>query len=222
MATETRKRIRLTTPAGPLVFPCFIDEPDTNFVDDSNPNDGGEYKARLALEPEIAEQLIGKLQPVLDEFIEAEQLRTGKKKLKMGDDGLPWFAEEDRETGEPTGRTIFRAKMKAHVVNQRTKKLRKQAPQVVDAKLQMMPNVPPIGPGSIVKLNVTPSCWNTGKGIGMTLYMNALQLLELNERGGAANPEDMFDAEDGYEAANFRPALAQEFADDGDDTGGDY
>ena len=190
---------RLTTPAGVLSFPCFIDEPDTQYRDETNPNDKGEYKARLVLTPDQAREFQATLEQMFEEFCARKEIEM-RRKVKVGDDAMPWYAETDRDTGEETGNIIIRAKMKAAYVSKRTGQVVEQTPKVFDATPTPMVPIPPIGAGTRAKLNVTPSCWyNGGKGAGLTLYLNAVQVLELKEKGGGTTADAFgFDTAPGF------------------------
>ena len=200
---------RITTPAGVLSFPCFIHEPDTQYRDETNPNDKGDYKARLSLTMAEARPFMDDLERLFEEFCARKEIEL-RRKVKVGDDAMPWYPETDRDTGEETGNIIIRAKMKAAYVSKRTGQVVEQAPKVFDATPLPMIPVPAIGAGTKAKLNVTPSCWyNGGKGAGLTLYLNAVQVLELQEKGGGTDAVAFgFDAEEGVcrQESGFSPA----------------
>lgn len=192
---------RITTPEGTLVFPCFIDQPDTQYRDESNPNDKGEYKARLCLTPEAARSFQATLERLFEEFCDRKEAEL-RRKVKVGDDAMPWYPETDRETGEETGNIIVRAKMKAAYVSKKTGKVVEQTPRVFDSTPAPIIPIPAVGAGSKARLSVTPSCWyNGGKGAGLTLYMNAVQILDLVERSSGQSADSFgFEGSDGFKA----------------------
>lgn len=194
---------RITTPVGVLSFPCFIHEPDTQYRDETNPNDRGEYKARLSLSMAEASNFMAELERLFEEFCARKEIEL-RRKVKVGDDAMPWYPETDRDTGEETGNIIIRAKMKAAYVSKRTGQVVEQAPKVFDATPVPLVPIPAIGAGTRAKLNVTPSCWyNGGKGAGLTLYLNAVQVLELKEKGGGNTADAFgFDTEEGVRLQN--------------------
>lgn len=215
----TNKRPQFTTPIGILSFPCAIKEADTKFADQGNPNDKGNFVARLVLPKSDAktQKLLGELNEVYENHTreEAAKLQKGKK-LKITEDSVPWTDEVDRETGEPTGNVILKTKLKARVVK-KDKTFFDQRPKVFDAKGVLVKEVPNIGPGSKVRLSVSVNTYHTSIGCGMSLRLDAVQLLDLVERGGRDAKGYGFGEEDGFEAPAESPGFpAESGGEDGD------
>ena len=68
----------------------------------------------------------------------------------------------------------------------------------------------------LVKVGFALGYYNTGSNIGITTYLNAVQLLESNARGSSV--EDYFDVEEGYDADGIETGAAEEEDEFGDDT----
>lgn len=105
------------------------------------------------------------------------------------------FETEYDENGDATGNLVFKFKAKA-----RTKEGGLRKIMVVDAKRKPMTDLGiEIGNGSTVKVAFNPSAnyVPAQKTIFVTLYLSAVQVIELNEYNGASN---LFDEEDGYVA----------------------
>ena len=105
------------------------------------------------------------------------------------------FETEYDENGDATGNLVFKFKAKA-----RTKEGGLRKIMVVDAKRKPMTDMGiEIGNGSTVKVAFNPiaNYVPAQKTIFVTLYLSAVQVIELNEYNGASN---LFDEEDGYVA----------------------
>lgn len=200
------QRTKYTTPIGKLGYPCAIAEPDAKYADDKNEHDLGEFKARLILPKDApgTKAFIGMLEGLWAQHLAEVQVTLGKKKPKVDDESLPWSDEKDRETEEPTGNVVIRAKLKARVElkNNPKKPYFDQRPKVFDAKGVLVATVPAIGAGSKVRLSGQVNCWHTSKA-GMTLWLEAVQLLELVERGSQSADSFGFDKEDGFTQSEF-------------------
>jgi len=194
-------RTKYLTPQGKLGW-VSLREPDIKFADESDPNDKGVYKAMLRLPKDdpSTDEFIQTLQSAFDDFLAEEERRTGRR-VKVHEDGLPWSPEEDRETGEPTGNILIRTKLKARVAVKSTGKVFDQRPKAFDAKGKLIEEMPNVGPGSTVKIAGQINCWHTSKA-GMTLWLEAVQILDLVEAGfGGGSAESFgFSELDGYVA----------------------
>ena len=245
------QRIKFTSPKGTFGFPCAISEADTHFADSSNPDDKGDYKARLLL-PEGSSEAVEfqrKLEMIFADHVKESCQRMGKKicktdlefientdfheavaeyvedfsskkgkspnRLPLEEDNVPWGWETDKE-GELTGKVMFRAKLKARVVPKNGKEPFDQRPKVFNASNVLLSEVPSIGTGTIGILAGQVALWATSK-IGMTLWLEAVKVLELVEgQGGQTADGYGFGDETGsYTDANeFEAAL--EFNGSGD------
>jgi hypothetical protein len=180
---------RFTSPLGVLGFPSSIHEPDTKFADDTDPNDLGDFKARLYLEGQDAKEFEQTLSNIWNDFYEEALRETGKKSLKVDPDLLPCFEELD-DDDEPTGRLGFRFKLKARV-KKRDGTFFDQRPKVFDTSNQLITEVPNIGLGSQVKIAGRCKLWRNPSKIGMTLWLEGVQLHKLVE-GGQGSTADTF------------------------------
>jgi len=180
---------RFTSPVGVLGFPSAIHEPDSKFADDTDPNDLGDYKARLYLEGEDAKAFEKTLADIWEEFYAEALKESGKKSLKVDPDLLPCFEEVD-DDDEPTGRLGFRFKLKARV-KKRDGTYFDQRPKVFDTSNQLIREVPNIGVGSQVKIAGRCKLWRNPSKIGMTLWLEGVQLHKLVE-GGQGSTADTF------------------------------
>ena len=193
------KQPTFTSPQGVLGFPCAIESPDAKFADQNDPNDHGDFKARLFLDQAEAVTFREKLEAIWQEFYASELRDSGKKSLKVDPDLLPWF-EERNENDEPTGRTGFRFKLKARV-KKRDGTFFDQRPKVFDTSEPPKPitDVPNIGLGSQVKIAGRCKLWRNPSKMGMTLWLEGVQLCKLIEGGASGNADSYgFSSGDGY------------------------
>lgn len=194
------QRPKYTSPRCTLGFPCAIDEPDTHFSDPNDPNDKGDYKARLVMEKGSPEQekFQNELETIWNDHLAAVAAEKGKaiKALKIEDDHIPWVDEMD-ENGDPTGNVIYRVKLPA-CRKRRDGTPIEFRPKVFDAKGVLLKEVPNIGPGSEVKVGGEVYCYSKPK-IGMRLCLNGVQLLKLVEGvGGKTAGSFGFGEEEGF------------------------
>jgi hypothetical protein len=86
------------------------------------------------------------------------------------------------EVNEESGEVTFKFKSK-------------RQPTVYDAKGKVIKNVPQISSGTIAKIATAINPYATGINVGVSLYLNDVQVIELVEYGKG----NVFGAEDGYE-----------------------
>ena len=185
----------MMSPKGIAVYPR-LNQPDTKF------DELGAYKADIAVPSEEAKPLIAKLQAI-------HKAHTGKAAPVAAN---PMFMNEvDKETGEDTGRVIFKLRVK----NRMTKRgdVWDRQPKVFDAKGNMLSDIPNIGGGSVLKVFFEIYEWKTPDGKpGVSLQPIKVQLLELQEFSGG-DTDNPFDEEEGF--------TAETLSEDGDDGGDD-
>jgi len=118
----------------------------------------------------------------------------------------------DRETGDPTGYTEFKLKLKAKV-RKRDGTTYEQKPVVLDAKKQPVDPSVMIGNGSTVKVAFEPIPYYmpSTKTVGVSLRLKAVQVVDLVEYGAPAT--SIFDEEDGYVASPPVPSSSDIFKD---------
>lgn len=198
MAQKPKANPTFTTPAGAFQYPKLF-APDTKY------KDAGEYSVKLRLSEEDAGKLIAKLQPYHDEAVEAgeeEYKKLPVKTRKATEFKVSPFCQPvyDEKTEDETGEFEFNFKMTASGVSKRTGKPWKRKPAVFDAKGKPILKDPEMWSGTIGKVNfeVLPY-FTTIAGAGISLRLNAVQVIEL--RTGQAKTADAygFGQEDGYE-----------------------
>lgn len=214
------KRQRLTTPKGIAKFPR-LNTPDTKF------NANGEYKVSLILDPAEHQDFLDMLDQLADEAYEAAKediLENGKGSQKARENQAkqvvrnePYIAELDQD-GEETGMAEVRFKMKALIKTKDGREL-SFSPKLFDAQGQPIdPAKVEIWGGSVIRVNFTPSPYYVAatKSAGVSLQLNAVQVLEL-VTGGGGNAESFgFEVEEGGYSA---PAVDDDEDSNSDDEG---
>ena len=180
MATERKKLVRLTSPAGTARYP-WLNNPDTQF------NVDGVYKVNLLIPNEEAKELC----KVLDEhaaaaFADAKAAAKTPVIAKQITLKYPYAPFLD-EAGEDTGMTEFKFKMNA-VITTFTGEKKVMKPHIFDANGKAMPVCPAVYGGSKLKVNfsLAPYYAASNKQAGVSLRMNAVQILELVTNGSGS------------------------------------
>lgn len=228
MANSKPKAPKITTPKGTFKFPR-LNEPDTKFKAD------GEYSVKLILDGEQAEKLIKKLQPYYDEAVKAGEAAYKKLPVKTRKQNdfktVPFYHPVyDDDTEEETGDYEFTFKMKASGENKKTGKRWTMKPVVFDAKGVPLKKVPNVWGGTVGKVsfsipymqddNEAPGFFTVGVGAGLSLRLEAVQIIELVSGGGSRNAKDYgFGEEDGFSADDVTDEDDEEDEDE-DDTDG--
>ena len=176
---------RFTTAKGVAYYP-HISKPDQNY---------GGYKVNLCLSKEDAEPTIAVIKNVLTQGI---QMDKALKKSITKQAPLP-FKDEVGEDGVPTGNIIFKLKSGEDY-----------KPAVFDSKNKAMINHNIWG-GSIIKVGGTADYYNTNIGAGVTLRLNAVQIIEYVQGADGADrfgftEEEGFSFEDEFIEAVEREA----------------
>lgn len=119
--------------------------------------------------------------------------------------------EADEETGEETGKVIILAKTNATYTD-RKGNTKERRLDFFDARGRKMKTAPTIGGGSTLKLGVTmrPYVVDSSGQVGVTFYLNAVQVIDLVSYGGRDASAYGFGEEDGYE---YDEDAASQFAD---------
>ena len=218
MAEQQKKKEIRITPAGVALYPR-LNEPDTKFKPE------GQYSVKLRLEADDAQELINLIDQLSDEAYEAALAEAKnereKKKIKKAD--AAYTAEED-EDGNETGCFLFNFKMTASGVSKKTGNEWTRVCPVFDAKRKPIDlKAVKIGGGSIVKVAYEASPFYTAAlGAGVSLRLEAVQVLELHEWGNKDASAFGFGDEDGFEAAEDTSADGGTFSDSDDAGDGDY
>jgi hypothetical protein len=145
---------------------------------DTRYNAEGVYKTGLSLTKKEAGEIIDKLKEVYTEEFGAKKLSSAK---------LPYKEQEDDSV-------VFNFKSK-------------QAPKLFDSKGNPVKNAADlrIGGGSVIKVSAAMKAYNAGGTTGVTMYLNAVQIIDLVEYSGSP-----FGAEEG----GFEAAAEEKFKDE--------
>lgn len=216
MATSKRPSfISITTPAGIAVYPK-LNAPDTKF------KAGGEFAVRLKLTEAEAQPIIDKYEAALAKYFEdvKAELMAGDgkdkakaKQLKLAAD-KPYKPEFDDE-GEPNGFMLVNFKM-PHRITREGKEDLLLYPDVFDAAGKKLKNVPAIWGGSKLAVAGQLRPFSTAIGVGMSLRLQAVQIIELVSQGQRDAGGYGFGAtEGGYESNDEFPAGSDDDAPSG-------
>lgn len=176
------KFINITTPVGVAVFPK-LNTPDTKF------NVNGAFTCRLKLTAEEAQPIIDKFEAGLSkhfEDIKAELMagdgksKAKAKSLKMAAD-KPYKAEFDDE-GEETGYVLINFKM-PHRIPREGKPDLLLRPDIFDSAGKQLKNPPEIWGGSRLVVAGQLRPFSTAIGVGMSMRLQAVQIVELKSAG---------------------------------------
>lgn len=206
MAKEKIVYQKMITPKGTLIYP-WLTKADTKF------NPDGEYRTTFAVPQEAAESFCSKLDQILDSFYK-EQVANAKnpaeaKKIKKAEPYTPQYDDN----GDETGNVIFKMKLKA-LVKMKDGSEYAQKPKLFDAQGNPLPaKVNPYG-GTQAKISVqvVPYLMPATKECGLSLRLQAVQVLQLVAGGGGGDADSFgFGKEDGYvadEEETFESAVA--------------
>jgi hypothetical protein len=168
------KKPRFVLPVGEAVYP-HLTTPDSYQPKDKKGKPKGEpivkYKIALRYDSATLEEIRKKLLKAA-EFLMGDEfdpdVKLPIKERKVGKDGEKELLVEAASGAD-------------------------YKPALFDAKLNRLPTSVSVGGGSKVKADVTASYYE-GFGGGINLYLNGVQVLELQSA-----PESLFDSEDGFE-----------------------
>ena len=178
---------RVVSPSGKVTW-AYIERPNTKFSEE------GEYQLAFTIPRKEAKKFMA----TIDEWMESSQKESGAK--KMAD---PPYKEDGDDV-------LFKFKQKPFFKSKNGEK-RKATIRLIDAKLN--PCNVSIGRGSDVKFSFRPAFWTVQGGAGVTLYMDAVQVINLIPY----NPiSDMgFEEEEGYEDSSG--SIASDFQEEDED-----
>lgn len=219
MAKEKKqKRDIHITPTGVAVFP-HLNTPDEYEGKKT-------YKTALRLS---ADEAAG-LQKLIDEATDAawEELLPKVKPAarKAMSKYYPYEDEYDRETEEPTGNVLFKFSKNAEFKDKKTGKMIETTVAIVDAKKKPMDENVWGGSALKVAFFMFPFKNDAAKNIGVSLKMQAVQVIDLVTSGGG-NAGSVFDEEEGYESDDsddngFEEEEGYESEGEEDDGSGDF
>jgi len=208
MSTKTDKKKTyesFVSPKGIAIWPKLT-VPDTKFKED------GEYTVRLAYTPSDkgVQAFLDDLQARFDQFVEETKDALGPakaKKLKLNDP----FTEEADDEGNETGRVLVKFKANAQYKNKQGQVV-KRTLRIFDAKGNPLASPPNIGNDSVLKISYSVGTYSTPQGSGITLYINAVQIVELVEYGAGGGDAKAygFGEEDGYTSEAAKEGFGDE------------
>ena len=179
MATtpEKKKRATYTTPKGEALFAHLI---NVDYGTEQYPDEKGSFNVTLALDADAAAKL--------DSLI-AHEVDTARAEAEEKFD--------DRE-GNPTGRRLFRFKTGAFYENRQGVKVQRKVP-LFDSMQQPVKLSDEPGNGSVIRVAFCCAPYFVeGQGMGgLSLYLNAVQIIRLNTSGERSASDYGFGAEEG-------------------------
>lgn len=229
---DKRDSLMIILPRGTAVFPK-LNKPDTKFAAE------GVYESKVKLDPDSNDGMIGKKAATQDELFAAlAALRdkfAAEKKAELAASSDPKNKKKARELtvkdigeagldddGNEDGTRIIKAKMKASGTGPKGPWTRQ--PKLFDAKGKTMDiNGPAIYGGSIIKMaaKAVPYYMAQENSVGVSLYLEAVQVIDLVSGGGRSASAYGFGAEDGYEADDADESAGTSFNDESASSGGD-
>lgn len=198
--SEKPRRQRYTSLKGESLFAHVV---DVDYGTEQYPDPKGSYNITLALDADDAAALDILL---ADEVEDArayadkkfEELKpAAKKKFGSASFNEPGPEEYDRE-GNPTGRRLFRFKTAAFYEKRDGTRQQRRVP-LFDAMQQPVSLKEEPGNGSLIRVAFTAAPYFVdGQGMGgLSLYLDAVQIIKLNKYGGRNAADYGFGAEDG-------------------------
>ena len=175
--------MNLQSPEGLAVWPK-LNKPDDKYDKD------GVYTVKIAVPESEAVDTITTLEKILNEDYSGHCKEQKRQKLRKAEN--PWIDEYDKD-GVATGNILFKFKMKA-----KTASGIEMRPILVDADMKPMSDN--IGGGSRLIVSYEPRTWYVpAVGVGMTLRLKGVQVLDLKEYSGGSNPDQLgFQKRDGF------------------------
>lgn len=189
------KRKRITTPVGRARFP-WLCQPDTKFDPE------GVFRVQLLLDPEENEDFLKRLDAMADEAFEdaKEDLKEKRPqdvdKVRRKD---PYEYDYDDE-GNKTGKVYVKFKMN-HIITTDSGKIELE-PDLFDAKGNIIDKDDfNVTGGSKIRINFTPRKYYMAstKLAGVSLQLNAVQIIELAQAGGDPEFYGFGEEEDGFD-----------------------
>lgn len=212
MAKSDTPSLNIITPKGVAVYPK-LNKPDTKFDAD------GVYEVKLRLDPDATGGTLDKKSATLadiiaaatklrDEFLAEKKAELAassnpKAKKKAKEIEVREIGEADLdEDGEETGLILLKAKMKASGISKKDQTPWTRAPKLFDAKGKPLDaKTTQIWGGSVLKVaaKAVPYYAANDNIVGVTLYLEAVQVIELVSGGGRDAGAFGFGEEEGYE-----------------------
>jgi hypothetical protein len=223
--TKKKKNPSFVSPKGRFRFPHLI---KPNYGTKDFPCPEGRYEVQLVMTAAEAMPLMEKLEATWQEALtiaraEFAKLAPAKRKQLKDITEQPYWQEEyDRDTEEPTGNLIFRFRTSASGTKKNGEKWERKI-DLFDSKGR--PCKPKeIRGGTVGKIAFTaaPYYVNANGMAGLTLYLDAVQILELADTARDAAGYGFSEEQGGFECAQPEPG-DERFSEgaDADDAGAD-
>lgn len=191
------KQQAIVTPAGEAKY-ANISKPKLNFK-----KTGDEYSVDLRFKPaEIADfkaKLIALAEAAKKEAIDNAKNGREAKLIAAYELFVPIKDELDKDSGDETGFVILQAKNGASYTDKKTGNVIERSLPVFDAAGKPVKGLN-IGRGSTLKISVVPAPFvnPSNKKAGVSLWLKAVQVINLVEYGGGSADSFGFGEEEGY------------------------
>jgi hypothetical protein len=191
----------IITSAGIAVFP-HLNSPSMPNIEGYDKGPRYSTLLRLKTDDQATQDLIELIDAVQKANIANSIKENGKSKSK--DSGHVGYTEEyerdedNKETEDLTGYTLFNFRLDAEVFSKRKNKTYKFSPALFDSNLQ--PTTVEIGGGSEIRIIFDArGWWNTSLGCGVKLTLRKVQVIQARQGGGRDETAEGFDVvEDGF------------------------
>lgn len=183
------KSTRITSPKGSAVYP-WLNEPDRRF------DQTGVYSVSLRVKADDKDVVtfVDMIKKIADEMY-AQVIKETKKKAKKADLPIKDVIDVD---GNETGEIDIKFKLKSQ--GGQGEKTWVQRPALFDSKGKPMNDK--VGGGSTIKVGCEAvPFFSPTVGVGVTLRLKAVQILELQEFNGGASSASWFTSEQGFETS---------------------
>ncbi|WP_336814819.1 hypothetical protein [Bosea sp. MMO-172] len=205
MAEARKKNPQFTTDPGTFVWPKLF-EPDFKW------KEAGEFSVKFRQESAKAQALLKKLKPLHDDAIKegkaayAALPKASRVKLdaKGGFTANPLYSDVYDENEEETGEIEIKFTMTHEITSKKTGKTFKKYPAVFDAKGKPIVKKIDIGSGTLGKVTfeVAPYFIPGTGAAGLSLRLQAAQIIDLVAFGQRSASQYGFGEEDGYSASD--------------------
>jgi hypothetical protein len=153
---------------------------------------------RYRLDDPKVQELIEKLRPLHADAVAKYRAEIPIPKQKKTPIVVKDVVEtEYDDAGNETGWVAMRFKMNSEVKDKKTQEVRRMEPAIVDGLKQPVKGVAIYGGSKLrVAFSVVPFHVEANNMVGLTYYLNAVQIVELAaKQNGAANAFDMLDSD---------------------------
>lgn len=199
MANKNSERVRITTPKGTATGFVALQTPSTKF------NANGVYSVALELEAKEGEKLLKQINEI--RAAKFKEVKDSGKKAKLVDitclklKGTTEVDDDGNETftPDPSGNYVLTAKLTAKGKTKEGKEYESK-PALFDAKGLPFKSKKQIATGSTLRLQVEASGYFVAAlGVGVSLKLKSVQVVDLVEYGGSSFEDTGFDVEEnGY------------------------